>query len=230
MLSTSPGKKPSPKPMRRSSGKTLWKGENEESVGVEEFALEHYARKGFKGKHCEGRITRFLFALLFHDILFHPSVPGVFETVYQTAPLDLVHDTFYSARKELVDKRLEEILTPGKALKIVEERDEELREDGVFFVGGRWDTFEREELLEIVQFMPESVIHIICQLQAMDFEGSAGGVPDLILWSVDEEEVKFVEVKSPNDKLSETQKLWIHHLVNAGETGYQARAVEEPES
>ncbi|KIM22252.1 hypothetical protein M408DRAFT_28886 [Serendipita vermifera MAFF 305830] len=209
MLATSPGKKPSPKPMqRRSSGKTLWKGENEESVGVEEFALEYYARKGFKGKHCEGRITRFLFALLFHDILFHPSVPGVFETVYQTAPLDLVHDTFYSARKELVDKRLEEILIPGEALKI----------DGVFFVGGRWDTFEREELLEIVQFMPESVIHIICQLQAMDFEGSAGGVLDLILWSVDKEEVKFVEVKSPNDKLSETQKLWIHHLVNAGAT------------
>lgn len=55
--------------------------------------------------------------------------------------------------------------------------------------------------------MPENVIHLICQLQAKDFEASGGGVPDLILWSVDKEEVRFVEVKSPSDKLSETQKV-----------------------
>lgn len=62
-----------------------------------------------------------------------------------------MHDTFYSARKELIDARLEEILIPGKALEIATARDEELREDNVFFVGGRWDTFQREELLEIVE-------------------------------------------------------------------------------
>ena len=81
--------------------------------------------------------------------------------------------------------------------------------------------------------MPEQVIHDICLVQAQDFEASGGGVPDLILWSVEREEIKFVEVKSTNDKLSETQKvghstiyqdyqhtyahqLWIHHLINAG--------------
>jgi len=133
--------------------------------------LEHYARQGFKGcvsgidllctlsahsalvhsKHCEGRLTRFLFALLFHDILFHPSVPGAFETAYQTAPLDLIHDTFYSSRKELIDERLEELLLPGRALEIVALRDEQLRKDNIFLVGGRWDAFEREEIMEIVE-------------------------------------------------------------------------------
>lgn len=34
-------------------------------------------------------------------------------------------------------------------------------------------------------------------------------MPDLILWNVEREEVKFVEVKSTNDKLSETQKVGI---------------------
>jgi fanconi-associated nuclease 1 len=56
--------------------------------------------------------------------------------------------------------------------------------------------------------MPEQVIHDICLVQAQDFEASGGGVPDLILWSVEKEEVKFVEVKSTNDRLSETQKVW----------------------
>jgi len=152
---------------RRRSGKTFWEGEDGSLVSVEELALEHYARQGFKGcvslltsvhtltfvrsKHCEGRITRFLFSLLFHDILFHPSVHGAFETAYQTAPLDLVHDTFYSSRKELIDARLEELLLPGRALEIVAQRDEQLRGDNVFFVGGRWDAFEREEIMQIVE-------------------------------------------------------------------------------
>jgi len=57
--------------------------------------------------------------------------------------------------------------------------------------------------------MPEQVIHDICLVQAQDFEASGGGVPDLILWSVEKEEVKFVEVKSTNDRLSETQKVRI---------------------
>jgi fanconi-associated nuclease 1 len=105
----------------------------------------------FRSKHCEGRITRFLFGLLFHDILFHPSVPGAFETPYQTAPLDLVHDTFYSSRKAVIDARLEELISPGRALEIVALRDEQLRGDNVFFVGGRWDAFEREEIMEIVE-------------------------------------------------------------------------------
>jgi hypothetical protein len=56
--------------------------------------------------------------------------------------------------------------------------------------------------------MPEQVIHDICLVQAQDFEASGGGVPDLILWSVEKDEVKFVEVKSTNDRLSETQKVW----------------------
>lgn len=102
-------------------------------------------------KHCEGRITRFLFSLLFHDILFHPSVPGAFETAYQIAPLDLVHDTFYSSRKGLIDARLDELLLPGRALEIIAMRDNELRGDNVFFVGGRWDAFEREDIMEIVK-------------------------------------------------------------------------------
>ena len=48
---------------------------------------------------------------------------------------------------------------------------------------------------------------IICGLQAKDYSGSGGGVPDLIVWNHKKREAKFVEVKGPGDILSETQKV-----------------------
>lgn len=48
---------------------------------------------------------------------------------------------------------------------------------------------------------------IMCRLQAENYSGSAGGVPDLIVWNHGKREAKFVEVKGPGDTLSETQKV-----------------------
>jgi hypothetical protein len=47
----------------------------------------------------------------------------------------------------------------------------------------------------------------ICRMQAEDYGGTGGGVPDLFLWRVADQSAKFVEVKSPNDKPSEKQKV-----------------------
>jgi hypothetical protein len=44
-------------------------------------------------------------------------------------------------------------------------------------------------------------------MQAEDYGGTGGGVPDLFLWRVADQSAKFVEVKSPNDKPSEKQKV-----------------------
>jgi hypothetical protein len=44
---------------RRYGGKTLWEGEVEGLIGVEELALEHYARDGFKG--CAPRPLAYIF-------------------------------------------------------------------------------------------------------------------------------------------------------------------------
>lgn len=203
-----------PQLKKRSSGRTAWLGRDEVPTTVEDFAIQYYEGKGFKGLHCEGSIVRFIFALLFHDILFMP-VNGAFETPYQTGPLDLALDVFYSARKEAIDARLNQILN-GDALNIATFIDEENREKQTFYVGSRWDKFKREEILEIIECLEPSVLHSICLQQVHDFEGSGGGVPDLIIWNYKKRDARFVEVKSPNDKLMETQKIWIDTLLSAG--------------
>lgn len=47
----------------------------------------------------------------------------------------------------------------------------------------------------------------ICEVQAQNYGQSGGGVPDLIVWSLEQRYAKFVEVKGPGDTLSETQKV-----------------------
>lgn len=92
-----------------------------------------------------------IFGLLFWSVLFAP-VPGAFETPYQTAPLDLAHDSFLAARRDVIEERLEEI-KEGKARDILEEVDARERErggSGTWAVGVNWERFPREDLLEIV--------------------------------------------------------------------------------
>ena len=130
-------------------GKSIWKGPGEEIVNVETYALQHYERLGYKGYHCEGRIVTTLFGLLFWDVIFAP-IPGAFETPYQTAPLDIFEDTFYHAREELIEKRLDEICA-NNARQIIQTVDDEHRERGTWCLGVRWDLFPKEDLLEIAE-------------------------------------------------------------------------------
>ena len=99
--------------------------------------------------HAETRILTTIFSLLFWDIIF-ADVPGAFETPYQTAPLDLAEDTFYCARQDLIEARLEEIRNGG-AERILELRDAEHREKQTLCVGLRWDICDRSDLVQIVE-------------------------------------------------------------------------------
>lgn len=92
-----------------------------------------------------------LFGILFWDIIFAP-IPGAFETPYQSAPLDIAEDTFYYARQDMIDERLREIEhDAGRARGIVDAVDGQHREKGTWCVGVRWDAFERQDLLDIVE-------------------------------------------------------------------------------
>ncbi|KAG9128348.1 hypothetical protein FRC07_000461 [Ceratobasidium sp. 392] len=197
------------------TGKSIWVGKEGE-VNVETFALEYYATLGFRGFHSEGSIISTLFGLLFWDILFAP-VPGAFETPYQSAPLDLFHDSFVSAREDSINARLSELVNDQSAARrIVEAVDERERENETWCIGVRWEQFGREDLLEIVDCLGGRALTTICRLLAEEYANRGGGVPDLFIWNHSEKTCKFVEVKGPGDNLSATQKVWIDVLLGAG--------------
>ncbi|KAI8610016.1 hypothetical protein BC830DRAFT_784768 [Chytriomyces sp. MP71] len=83
-----------------------------EAVHVEQLALNEFEKLGYKGLHSENSVVTTLFGMLFWDILFDDSVPGVFASPFQDAPLDLGTEFFYLARRNKIDRRLEN-LTSG---------------------------------------------------------------------------------------------------------------------
>jgi fanconi-associated nuclease 1 len=201
---------------RAPSTKTIWVDELEEGgeCSVEEMCLSWYRSQGWKGYHSEGGVIRTLFAYLFYDILFL-YIPNVFQTAYQTCPLDLHTDSFYPTRMSEINHRLVEI-TNGQAERIIREVDAHEREKRTCVVGLNWD-FELEDLVELVNSFRGEALAAICKVMAQEYRQRGGGMPDLILWrSEPEKECMFSEVKSANDRLSDTQRLWIHVLTGAG--------------
>lgn len=203
--------------------KTIWLDEldSEGECSVEDMCLSHFRSEGWKGYHSEGRIVRTLFAYLFYDILFL-YIPNVFQTAYQTCPLDLHTDVFFPTRASEINHRLVEIENGGaeQLLRSVWERENERRTD---VIGLNWD-YEIDDLVDLVRCFEGDALAAICKVMAQEYRQRGGGVPDLILWRTNapgdegehKGEVMFVEVKSENDRLSETQRVWIHVLTAAG--------------
>ncbi|PSN63068.1 hypothetical protein BS50DRAFT_679429 [Corynespora cassiicola Philippines] len=209
----------SPHPHGRRGVKTIWLDPREDGeCSVEEMCLSHYRNEGWKGFHSEGGIVRTLFAYLFFDVLF-TYVPNVFQTPYQTCPLDLHTDAFFPSRISEINARLNEI-SNGEAKSIIQRVYEAHHERRTCVVGLDW-SFDVKDLEEITDAFDGEALATVCKVMAQEYGQRGGGVPDLFLWKTGEEDggkgqVKFAEVKSENDRLSDTQRLWIHVLSGAG--------------
>ncbi|KAL9079483.1 MAG: hypothetical protein Q9157_001646 [Trypethelium eluteriae] len=210
-----------PSSSTRRGGRTIWvdpasPSDSPSQCSVEEMCLSNYRDLGYRGYHSEGGVLRTLFAYLFYDILF-TYVPNVFQTPYQTCPLDLHSDAFYPPRLGEVNRRLAEI-SNGLGRDIVKRIWDEHYERKTCVVGLDW-SFDIADLLEIVGIFGGEALSTCCKVLAQEYGQRGGGVPDLFLWKKDElgkGEVMFAEVKSENDRLSDTQRLWIHVLTGAG--------------
>ena len=208
----------------RRGAKTVWVDPREDGeCSVEAMCLSHYRNQGWKGFHSEGGIVRTLFAYLFFDIMF-TYIPNVFQTPYQTCPLDLHTDAFYPTRISEINARLNEI-SNGDAPTIIQRVYDAHHEHRTCVIGLDW-TYGIADLVQIAECFAGEALATICKVMAQEYGQRGGGVPDLFLWRVadneetagqrKEGEVKFAEVKSENDRLSDTQRLWIHVLSGAG--------------
>jgi len=207
----------------------------EGECSVEAMCLSSYRALGWKGYHSEGRLLRTLFAFLFYDVLF-VYIPNVFQTEFQTCPLDLHSDAFYPSRMSEVNARSNE-LSNGEAEAILVRVWEAHAERRTCVVGLDW-SYEFEDLREICRAFPPSALSTVMKVFAQEYGQRGGGVPDLFLWKTGGDaaangskpglangvltaaqgngQVMFAEVKSENDRLSDTQRMWIDVLSGAG--------------
>lgn len=202
-------------------GKSIFVGfEGESEVSVEELALQFYTlkEKFSNGSHCEGSPFSMLYGILLWDIIFDASVPHVFQTPVQDAPLDFGTEDFYSARKPAIEERLAMIANSSVSTSLLEDM---ITESYSKWYGRvcrcvNWTRWTKEELLDIARCVGGKVLSSIFRRFSMDYRYSHSGLPDLLLWDVPTLRAKLVEVKGPRDRLSDKQRIWIDFLMDAG--------------
>lgn len=224
----------------------------EGECSVEAMCLSSYRALGWKGYHSEGRLLRTLFALLYYDVLF-VYIPNVFQTEFQTCPLDLHSDAFYPSRMSEVNARSND-LSNGLAEEILVRVWQGHCEKRTCVVGLDW-SYELDDLREVCRAFPPAALSTVMKVFAQEYGQRGGGVPDLFLWKGGEGggdgdrdrdqsknglagggglaaaaaegcgQVMFAEVKSENDRLSDTQRMWIDVLSGAGITVELCHAV-----
>lgn len=68
-----------------------------------------------------------------------------------------------------------------------------------------WDDLKltRDRMASIIYCMGGKLLSMFFKKLALDFKMWCFGMPDLVLWREDKKAIKFVEVKSETDNLSE---------------------------
>ncbi|XP_062860610.1 fanconi-associated nuclease 1 [Trichomycterus rosablanca] len=200
------------------SGSSGEVGEDMVICSVEELALAHYRELGFdQGIHGEGSTFSTLFGLLLWDIIFMEGVTDVFRTSYQACPLDLHTDSFYENRKEAIDCRVE--LLREASNKRLQDLLAEVwnSQEGRLCALVNWELFSSlQQAQSLVACLGGHFLSGVVLRMAKDYRHSRGGLPDLVVWNTNNNSYKLVEVKGPNDRLSQKQQLWLDELQKLG--------------
>ncbi|XP_035520784.1 fanconi-associated nuclease 1 [Morone saxatilis] len=185
---------------------------------VEELSLAHYRQQDFdQGIHGEGSTFSTLFALLLWDIIFMEGIPDVFRNPYQTCPLDLYTDCFYENRKEAIDSRVQ--LIHEASVETLHDMLEDVwtSQEGKVCSLVSWERFSSlQQAQSLVSCMGGAFLGGVIARMSKDYRHCRGGLPDLIVWNTSNNSYKLVEVKGPNDRLSQKQQIWLDELQKLG--------------
>eukprot|EP00057_Strongylocentrotus_purpuratus_P007947 XP_011662421.1 PREDICTED: fanconi-associated nuclease 1 isoform X2 [Strongylocentrotus purpuratus] len=185
---------------------------------VEQVALEHYKQQGYtEGTHGEGTTYSTLIFIIFWEIVFHPNIPDVFCYPYQTAPLDLRTDHFYTNRSDAIQKKLEELREADTEELASMLQTNWLEYEGDMCVGVSWEIFrDLDHAKGLLSCIGGRLLSAIAERIITNHRHCRAGRPDLTMWNPETKKFKLVEVKGPGDRLSQKQILWIDFFLRHG--------------
>ena len=197
-------------------------------VRVEEFVLQTYATEAqWQGVHSESGIWTMLFVLLFWEQIFDDSVPDVFLYPGQTAPLDMFSDTFYVARQQSLEARLQWLSCASPSQIAAATLAAYSAHQGTLCRGVSWTRWSGQDVSTIAGCIGGCALSVVSRAYAEDYLAWSAGMPDLLVWFrcacctlVGDAgcfgSARAVEVKSENDRLSDQQRACLALLTAAG--------------
>ncbi|KNH05438.1 fanconi-associated nuclease [Perkinsela sp. CCAP 1560/4] len=199
----------------------------EGSCSVEDFALEYYLSAlgpSWTGVHCEGSLISSLFFVLLADMRV-PDGGGddiwryFYPCRFREVPVDFGSPKFVSHRKHSLSELFHSL--GSMAAQAVDAH-----------IRSKYDTFKDSQYGELYSSFPVDTLSTVARalferkaliplMHFMLLECSTSGLPDLWLWTAGVEassapSLRCVEVKAPNDSLSDKQRAWIHVLSSIG--------------
>ena len=194
-------------------GRLKFLNENNQ-LSVEEFALEKYKDEGWKGYHSENSILTSIYGILMWEFIFYDKIPYVFQLPYQGYPLDFRSNDFFSKREAIFNKIIYEINTSlDLGSYFIEKYEKYYKKLSTFVNWELLETWGKEFIKNTVERLSHGLGKIL-EVMSRDYRHYCSGMPDLIL--LRDKDLKFVEVKSTNDRLSDQQKMWIRLLTTSG--------------
>lgn len=200
---------------KRTSAMTDMLRENPEPIFIDEMYMNaveygvqrYYQKRGLQAFRTENRLWRALFGLTFWTELFEMDGKSMI-TEFDYKPLAISQNTFYQDYSVLIEQKLALFDSSQTAFKQISQTllANYGKQNGIFY----W----HRSLLETfaVFFDHVGIDGVIEQLRCMakDFKTFSDGYPDLMV--VDEQGLRFEEIKGPGDQLRKNQLLTIQQL------------------
>jgi VRR-NUC domain len=182
---------------------------------VELGALDHFNEKGFEGGFSENFSWRALFGLFFWDIIFDPSLVA-FHHPFQRRPSDLHLPAFYQKRETQIHELVNSFRSNDQLWEFLENQYIDNHGTANPFVIWLEDIWVMVEVL--AKRIDLDKLKAVLIKMAENIVENTRGLPDLLIWN--ENELHLVEIKGPNDSLSNQQLYWQYFFKEIGISAY----------
>jgi DNA polymerase-3 subunit epsilon len=181
------------------------------SGAPERAVVEYFEMRGIPAWRTENLVWRTLFGLLFWEELFGDSDTAT-HSPFEFLPSSLTNGGFYAQNQQRIEDKLARL---GEASRV---KKQVLRAATTYFGAPngvfRWRWAMNDAVFALLEHGDSAATASILRRLCQDYRNARYGYPDVMV--VDEDGLRFVEVKTPGDQLRRNQLLRLEQLRDAG--------------
>lgn len=178
---------------------------------VEEGVISHYQQRGVQAYFTENKFWRVLFFLSFWELLYGSNQPQYSE--FDRLPAPLKDKYFYPNNKDAIETALEIFESPENVIQAFTKLV--VKYYGQANGGFQWTSTLLDSIRVALQAhrSPSDFANIL-RVMAQNFKNATDGYPDLMI--IENNAIRFEEIKAPGDVLRPNQLISINRLRDAG--------------